>query len=180
LSRRLGRAPRRRLVAVVLVTLAVPVLLSACAGAEMSGTPAHRISTWVSGAGAGSNIGAIEADNAAIDRALASHRPSGVVRTACALLSNDASAGNSNLPTPDDRLTTALESAFQVEYSAGNNCYSGAAGNAALLRRSANERRQGAADLAQAIRRITAVTGQVPSTTTTTSPDGGDNDPFNP
>lgn len=166
--------------AVVVVTVAVPLLLAACAGAEMSGTPAHRISTWVSGAGAGPAIGAIEADNAAIDRALAAHSPAGIIRTACALLSNDASAGNSNLPTPDDQLTTALENAYQVEYSAGNNCYSGAGGNASLLRRSADERRQGAADLAQAVRRITAVTGQVPSTTTTTSPDGGDNDPFNP
>lgn len=165
--------------AVVLVAVAVPLLLAACSGAEMSGTPAHRIDTWVSGAGAGPTIGAIEADNATIDRALATHSPAGVVRTACALLSNDASAGNSNLPTPDDQLTTALENAYQVEYSAGNHCYRGAGENAALLRRSADERRQGAADLAQAVRRITAVTGQVPSTTTTTSPDG-DNDPFNP
>jgi hypothetical protein len=167
-------------VAVVLVAVAVPLLLAACAGAEMSGTPAHRISTWVSGAGAGSAIGAIEADNAAIDKALATHSAAGIIRTACALLSNDSSAGNSDLPTPDDQLTTALENAYQVEYSAGNNCYSGAGGNASLLRRSADERRQGAADLAQAVRRITAVTGQVPSTTTTTSPDGGSNDPFNP
>lgn len=164
----------------VLVAVAVPLLLAACAGAEMSGTPAHRISTWVSGAGAGPAIGAIEADNAAIDRALATHSPAGVIRTACALLSNDSSAGNSNLPTPDDQLTTALEDAYQVEYSAGNNCYSGAGGNASLLRRSADERRQGASDLAQAVRRITAVTGQVPSTTTTTSPGGDNNDPFNP
>ncbi|HXA31228.1 MAG TPA: hypothetical protein VNV87_03135 [Acidimicrobiales bacterium] len=166
--------------AVVLVAVAVPLLLAACAGAEMSGTPAQRISTWVSGAGAGSAIGAIGADNAAIDKALATHSAAGVIRTACALLSNDSSAGNSDLPTPDDQLTTALENAYQVEYSAGNNCYSGAGGNASLLRRSADERRQGAADLAQAVRRITAVTGQVPSTTTTTSPDGGSNDPFNP
>jgi hypothetical protein len=167
-------------VAVALVAVAVPLLLAACAGAEMSGTPAQRISTWVSGAGAGSAIGAIEADNAAIDKALATHSAAGVIRTACALLSNDSSAGNSDLPTPDDQLTTALENAYQVEYSAGNNCYSGAGGNASLLRRSADERRQGAADLAHAVRRITAVTGQVPSTTTTTSPDGGSNDPFNP
>jgi hypothetical protein len=166
-------------VAVVLVAVAVPLVLTACAGAEMSGTPAHRISTWVSGAGAGAAIGAIEADNATIDRALTLHSPAGVIRTACALLSNDASAGNSNLPTPDDQLTTALENAYQVEYSAGNNCYSGAGGNASLLRRSADERRQGAADLAQAVRRITAVTGQVPSTTTTTSP-ADNNDPFDP
>jgi hypothetical protein len=166
-------------VATVVVAIAVPLLLTACAGAEQSGTPAHRVSTWVSGAGAGPSIGAIESDNATIDRALAKHRAAGVIRTACALLSNDATAGNSNLPTPDNQLTTALENAYQVEYSAGNNCYSGAAGNASLLRRSADERRQGAADLAQAVQRITAVTGQVPSTTTTTSP-GGNDDPFDP
>ncbi|HEX4245629.1 MAG TPA: hypothetical protein VHY77_08685 [Acidimicrobiales bacterium] len=160
-----------------LMVTSAPLLLAACAGAEQSGTPAHRVSTWVDGAGVGSQIGAIAADNAAVDKALAIHSPAGVLRTACALLANDASAGNSNLPSPDDRLTTALENAYQVEYSAGNNCYGGAAGNASLLRRSADERRQGAADLAQAVRRITAVTGQVPSTTTTTSPNGG-GDPF--
>ena len=94
-------------------------------------------------------------------------------------MANDATAGNSNLPTPDSQLTTALENAYQVEYSAGNNCYKGAAGNASLLGRSADERRQGAADLTQAVQRIAAVTGKVPSTTTTTSP-GGNDDPFDP
>jgi hypothetical protein len=166
--------------AIGVVAVALPLLLTACAGAEQSGTPAHRVSTWVSGAGAGPAIGAIVADNASIDEALAQHRSAGIIRTACALLANDASAGNSNLPTPDSQLTTALENAYQVEYSAGNNCYSGAGGNASLLRRSANERRQGAADLAQAVRRITAVTGKVPSTTTTTVPGGANNDPFAP
>lgn len=176
--RRVSRARWGRFLAIGLVVTSVP-LLTACAGAEQSGTPAHRVSTWVDGAGAGSAIGAIVADNATIARALAIGSSAGVLRTACALLANDASAGNSTLPSPDDRLTTALENAYQVEYSAGNNCYSGAGGNATLLRRSANERRQGAADLAQAVRRITIVTGQAPSTTTTTSPAGG-GDPFDP
>jgi hypothetical protein len=161
-------------------TLALPVLLSACAGAEQSGTPAHRVSTWVSGAGAGPAIGAVQADIASVDKVLANHSSSGVIRTVCALLANDASAGNNNLPTPDAQLTTALENGYQVEYSAGNDCYSGASGNATLLRRSANERRQGAADLVKAVQRITAVTGHVPSTTTTTSPSGNSGDPFAP
>jgi hypothetical protein len=158
----------------------MPVVLAACAGAEQTGTPAHRVSTWVSGAGAGAAIGAIQADNASVDQALAAHSSTGVVRTVCALLANDASAGNNNLPTPDTQLTTALENAYQVEYSAGNDCYSGASGNASLLRRSANERRQGAADLVKAVERITAVTGHVPSTTTTTAPSGNIGDPFAP
>ncbi len=158
----------------------MPVLLAACAGAEQSGTPAHRVSTWVSGAGAGSAIGEIQADNASVAKALATHSSSGAIRTVCALLSNDANAGNSNLPTPDAQLTTALEKAYEVEYSAGTDCYNGAGGNVSLLRRSANERRQGAADLAQAVARITAVTGHVPSTTTTTVPGGNNGDPFAP
>lgn len=160
--------------------VALPVLLTACAGAEQSGTPAHRVSTWVSGAGAGPAIGAIQADNASVDKALATHSSSGAIRTVCALLSNDATAGNSNLPTPDTQLTTDLENAYQVEYSAGNDCYSGAAGDASLLRRSAKERQQGAADLVKAVARITAVTGHVPSTTTTTVPAGNSGDPFAP
>jgi hypothetical protein len=165
--------------AAALVAFAVPVLLTACAGAEQSGTPAHRVSTWVSGAGAGSAIGTLQADNASIDRALAIRSSSGAVRTVCALLSNDASAGNDNLPTPDDQLTSALENAYEVEYSAGNDCYSGASGNATLLRRSAKERKEGAADLNKALRRIAAVTGHVPSTTTT-APSAGGSDPFAP
>lgn len=178
MSRRPG-ARLGRFAAVGLVAIAGPLVLSACAGAEQSGTPAQRVSTWVSGAGAGPSIGAIESDNAVIEKALATHRAAGVIRTACSLLASDATAGNSNLPSPDTQLTTVLENAYQVEYSAGNNCYSGAAGNASLLRRSADERRQGAADLAQAVQRIAAVTGKVPSTTTTTSP-GGNDDPFDP
>ncbi|HEX4216978.1 MAG TPA: hypothetical protein VHZ02_01305, partial [Acidimicrobiales bacterium] len=62
-----------RVAALALMAIAAPLVLTACAGAEQSGTPAQRVDTWVSGAGAGPAIGAVEADNVAIDRALADH-----------------------------------------------------------------------------------------------------------
>ncbi len=174
------RVSRRRLrsFAVGTVLLVVSLGLTACAGEEQSGTPAHRVSTWVSGTGAGSEIGTLGVDNAAVDKALAQHRPASLIRTLCAIVINDALAGNSSMPTPDQQLTTDLNNAYEIEDSAGTNCYNGAAGNATLLRRSASQRKQGAVYLSEAVDRIAAVTGHVPSTTTTTLPNTGSGDPF--
>ena len=63
-------------------------------------------------------------------------------------------------------------------HSAGNDCYNGAAGNASLpdARPTSVVGRSGSGPSGQ---RIAAVTGKVPSTTTTTSP-GGNDDPFDP
>jgi len=153
------------------------LLVTGCAGQEQSGSPAVRVTTWVQGAGGGSAIGTVEVDSRNIDQVLAHHDAPASIRTVCALLTNDAETAIGNLPTPDTLLTNELNTAFEDAAAAGDDCYSGAGGNAGLLRRSASERARLGPLLLTAVDRITELTGHTP-TTATTAPQAGSDDPF--
>jgi hypothetical protein len=161
---------------VAVSVLLLGTLLAACAGEEQSGSPSARVTTWVSGAGGGAAIGTLRADVANVDYVLSRHEAAGSVRTACALLTNDAETAIGNLPTPDTELTDDLNTAYTDAAAAGDDCYSGASGNASLLGRSARERAKLAPLLTTAIDRIVSVTGRSPSTSTTAP--AGNLDPF--
>lgn len=150
--------------------------LAGCAGQGRSGTPAARVASWATGGGGGA-IGTIEVDSRNVDLALSRHNAPGAIRTVCALLTNDALTAIGNLPTPDDQLTNDLNNAYEVASAAGDDCYKGSSGEAALLRRSASERRRMVPLLATSVDRIVAVTGHTPSTSTTNPADAG-GDPF--
>ena len=109
--------------------------------------------------------------------ALPRHDPAGAVKTACALLTNDAETAIGNLPTPDTQLTDELNSAYEDAAAAGDACYQGASGQSSLLRRSAAERSKLGPLLAVAVDRIETLIGHTPSTSTT-EPDGSCPDPF--
>ena len=159
------------------VVAAVATVLAGCTAAEDVGTPAQRVSTWVASGSGGATIGELEVDNRNVARALARHDPLAEVRAVCALLATDAAAGHGNLPTPDQELTALLDRAYTHEFDAGAECEQAAGGGAELARSAAN-RAAGLALLQQAVRRVTAITGRVPSTTTTTLPAGSGSDPF--
>jgi hypothetical protein len=159
------------------VVIAGSCALAGCAGQEQSGSPSARVSTWVSGAAGGAAVGTLEADSANIDQALAHHDAPAAIKTVCALLTNDAETAIGNLPTPDNQLTDDLNHAYEKGAAAGDDCYNGAAGNVALLKRSAQERAALVPLLTTAIDRIESVTGRTPSTSTT-QPDGSCSDPF--
>ena len=165
--------------AVVLVAVCglVPAL-AGCAGQEQSGSPASRVSTWVDGSGAGGSIGAVGDDLRTVGTALDEHQSAGVLRTLCAVLGTDALAGNDSLVTPDQQLTDDLSSAYDAAYAAGEDCYRGAGGDARSEAGFTAQRARATAGLAAAMARIRTVTGQVPSTTTTTAPPGTTGDPF--
>ncbi len=171
-----GRAPCRRAGSAVVSLLLLGTLLAACAGQEQSGPPAARVTTWVAGSGGGASIGTLRVDIANVDYVLSRHEPAGSIRTACALVTNDAETAIGNLPTPDTRLTGELDTAYTDAAAAGDDCYNGATGNAALLARSARERAELTPLLATAIDRIEAVTGHPPPTSTTTP--AGNLEPF--
>jgi hypothetical protein len=178
-----NRAPPLRpgrtltLVALAVVITLGSSLLAACAGQEQSGTPAARVTTWVKGASGGVAIGTVEVDARNVDLALARHNTAAALRTVCALLTTDAQTAIGNLPTPDDQLTGDLNNAYEVASAAGDDCYKGSGDNAALMRRSAEERKKLVPLLATAVDRIVVVTGHTPSTSTT-APSGAGNDPF--
>ncbi len=168
---------RRRALGVVLGCCALAGTLAGCAGEESSGTPAQQVTTYMSQGGGGSGIGNVEVDSRNVALALAQHNKPAAIREVCALLSNDAQTAIGNLPTPDDQLTDALNSAYMVATSAGDDCYNGANGDAKLLARSAAERAKLATMLAAAVAQVTQITGRTP-TTDTTVPPSGNGDPF--
>jgi hypothetical protein len=152
--------------------------LAACSAQEQSGTPAHQVTAWVNGAGAGGSIGTVEVDIKNVDLAFHQNDPPGEIRSVCGLLVDDAGTANGNLPTPDQQLSDDLSAAYATAYDAGTDCYNGANGNQKLLATSATLRSKAQTQMNTAIARITAVTGKVPSTTTTTTPAGANVDPF--
>ncbi len=170
-----GRAPT--LLLAVSIAVVGALALAGCAGQEQSGPPAARVSAWVSGAGGGAVIGTLKVDSRNIDLVLSRHDPAAAVKTVCALLTNDAQTAIGNLPTPDTRLTNDLNTAYEDAAAAGDDCYKGSSGNTSLLRRSSAERARLMPLLATAIDRIAAITGHVP-TTSTTAPATGTGDPF--
>jgi len=180
----MARAARRsdirrpaRLVPVVLALVFAAAALGGCAGQEQSGDPAQQVSTWVDQGGGGSSVGNLEVEARNIDLALAQHNKPAAIREVCALLSNDSQTGIGNLPTPDDTLTNDLNNAYMEGTAAGDDCYKGADGDAALLAKSAAERTRTVALLGIAVQRMAAVMGRTP-TTDTTVPQSGGGDPF--
>lgn len=150
--------------------------LAACAAQEQSGTPSHQLTAWVNGAGAGGSIGTVEVDIKNVNLAFRQHDPPGEIRSVCGLLVDDSGTANGNLPSPDQQLSDDLSAAYATAYDAGTDCYNGSNGDQKLLATSATLRAKAQSQLNTALERITAVTGKVPSTTTTTAP--ANVDPF--
>lgn len=167
---------RARSVMVVTVIAMGTLVLAGCA---QTGPPSTLLNGWISTSGGGAAIGQVEVDSRNIDLAISDHDPSSQLKTVCALLTTDAQTAIGNLPTPDTTLTDDLNNAYEEAAAAGNDCYNGATGSAALLRRSAAERAKLVPMLNTALERIGTITGHTPSTSTTLAPnDSGD--PFAP
>lgn len=122
----------------------------------------------------GSSIGTLVGDNQRVDAVVAEHRGTAAIQTDCQLLVSDAEAADVNLPSPDADLTQVLNEAYQLEVSAGGTCSQAGAGSTALLARSTRDRRQAQNLLDEALSRFHSLSGMTLSTTTTTSPDAGD------
>lgn len=158
--------------AVGVVAIGVVAFL-AYGGLGPSGTPRHRLTVWVEASRLGQVVGTLEADAARVTTAVADHRDARVMHTICGVLLTDAQSANGDLPTADGGLTNTLARAYELEYEAGNDCYSAGSTNTELLNRSAVERREAATQFSRALDRVEQVTGRPLSTTTTTEPGGG-------
>jgi hypothetical protein len=171
---------RRMTAPVVLATvMAIGSLLLAGCTLDPSGSPASQLSGWMTTSDGGAAIGQVEVDSANIDLALARHDPPSAIKTVCALLTTDAQTAIGNLPTPNATLTDDLNNAYEDAAAAGNDCYNGSGGASSLLSRSAKERAKIDPMLDSAVSLISAITGHVPSTSTTLAPSDS-NDPFAP
>ncbi len=169
------QGPRRLwlfLAAVVVVAVGVIAFVAAGSGIH-GGTPAQQLTQWADGTGLGSSVGTLMADDTRIATVVAHHRGAGAVHADCAVLLNDTEAANTELPAPDDEVTTLLSTAYTQLGSAANDCYRAGGGDPSLQAQSAHERIRAVALLSEALARIHSITGRSVPTTTTTQPDSG-------
>ncbi len=96
--------------------------LSACAGAGSSGTPPQQLHTWVAGTGLRASTTGILADMTHVNVALNS-KQTNAVQTTCSVMANDADAANSNLPSPNQQVSTLLSNAYSQVGIAANDCF---------------------------------------------------------
>jgi hypothetical protein len=108
----------RLVLASLALTTATAVTFTSCAGEDQMGSPAHRMSVWVTGTNFGADIGTLVADNARIAKVVPNG--SGAVHAACGTLVTDAEMANTELPSPDPEVTDLLTKAYGLEGTAGN------------------------------------------------------------
>jgi hypothetical protein len=160
----------RLVLASLALTSATAVTLTSCAGEDQRGSPAHRMSVWVSGTNLGEDIGTLVADNARIAKVVPNG--SGAVHAACGTLVTDAEMANTELPSPDPEVTDLLTKAYGLEGTAGNECYDAGSTNKKLLAKSARDAIKAEALSNEALQRIRAIDGKAPATTTTVGNSG--------
>jgi len=165
---------RARIIAAGIVVVAFGVLAFLAFGSVgRAGTPRQQLQTWVKDTGLGSTVGGLRGDDSAITDVVQTRRGTGAIHTTCAVLVDDASSATSDLPTPDTEVTQLLARGYQLEYRAGNDCYSAGATDTTLLDRSAQERSAGLVLLGRALALVDRRTGSTVATTTTTAPSSG-------
>jgi hypothetical protein len=162
---------RRVLVPSLVLVTGCALTLTSCAGADQEGSPAHRMSVWVSGTTFGADIGTLVADNARIPKVVPNG--SGALHAACSTLLNDAEMANTNLPSPDPDVTDLLTKAYGLEGTAANQCYDAGTTNTVLLAESERNSIKAEALYQQVLQRIRQIDGRAVSTTTTTDNSSG-------
>ncbi|MDA8401070.1 MAG: hypothetical protein M0008_13705 [Actinomycetota bacterium] len=116
-------SPARASIAKLLVVGLVALALSGCAaGADMTGSPSHRMRAWTRATGVARSSNVLLQDAARIMKLAGGNDPT-AVKTACLVLSNDAEAANTELPTPDHAATLDLSKAYSDYYSVAVDCY---------------------------------------------------------
>jgi hypothetical protein len=88
----------------------------------LAGCSSGTVGQWAKAASLGSNDALLVSDVAHIRTGIRL-RQLQQVRTACAAFSTDASAADGELPSPNRTLTGDLNTAYEDDYSAGEDCY---------------------------------------------------------
>ncbi|MGH9128975.1 MAG: hypothetical protein ACRDY2_08420 [Acidimicrobiales bacterium] len=102
--------------------LATCMSLTACAAADQTGTPAHRLKVWESGTGYRAAVKAVEADVSRIKAARGASASPAVVKFDCATLGQEVNKDYTNLPTPDHALSTDLSNADVAFFNYVTSC----------------------------------------------------------
>ncbi len=140
--------------------------------------PSTRVGQWMSTSGFGSAVGTLLGDGTHVVAVVRHHAGASTLKAWCGVLENDAATAAGNLPSPDAALTSVLDHAYQADQKAAAACYGASPSDVTELDRSVAEINVADAYLEQAVQHVSALTGQVPSTTTTTVPGGAGGDPL--
>lgn len=160
-------------IGIAAVIASAVVAFVAYGGISPGGTPRQQLQRWVTDTQVGQSIGTLTADGRNVGKVVSLHRGTLAVHTACGVLTTDAEAANSHLPSPNTEITQLLARAYTLEYRAGTDCYNAGQSNTSLLARSAAERAQAEAIFTQVLQRLATLTGHAVPTTTTTQPTAG-------
>ncbi len=138
--------------------LVASALLTGCAGADQSGTPAEQMTTWVKGTSFGLTVRTMQQDAARAATVVSSGTPA-EVRTACGVYLVDVEQANSVLPTPDTQASALLAQAYGSLGAAAHSCY--AVPSSATARATfAHQQASGLASLSEGTARVEAVLGR--------------------
>ena len=114
------------------------MVVSACGGPYAGATLQQQVRSWAQSTGFAATVGTLQADARRFAMVEALRDP-GALRTDCDVLVNDALSANQNLPSPDERLTKTLSSAYTSAADAGHQCLRGAGGDASALGRASSD-----------------------------------------
>lgn len=154
-------------VAAVIVAVGIVAFVSLDHG--VSGTPAQRLSSWVTSTQLGQDIGTLEGDGRSAAKA-AREKDSKALSTVCAAMANAAQTYNDELPSPSPAITQWLAKAYGLDYDAAEACYRAGPSGTTLLAQSTQDRKKATALFGKVLRRVLEETSQSLPTTTTTVP----------
>ncbi len=155
-----------------LAAVAVALVLAGCAGQDRSGSADQQMRSWVNGTNLGATIGTLVGDVQHAASQLHGGGSAAALHTVCGVLLVDTEQANSNLPTPDQSLTTLLSNAYETLGEAGHDCYD-AVGNPAKSQAFDAAKAKGLLLLSEAQSRAESILGSVIVTTTTVPLSGG-------
>ena len=147
----------RRGTAAAVAAAVASTVLSACGSPP---SPADAVRTWASTGSFAQSVETLLSDSTAMAHEIAHHRAATNVRTICAELFDDTNGANTDeLPSPDDRLSSLLGSAYDRLVQAASRCTQ-APGDPAVLARADAERHLAVGMLVAAVLREEAVAGR--------------------
>ncbi|MHB8682452.1 MAG: hypothetical protein ACYDA2_10225 [Acidimicrobiales bacterium] len=136
------------------------LVLAACSGATAS--LERQVAAWAQSTSFSADLSRLRGDLTHVDAL--QNQAGAAMRTECDVLVTDTLDANQQLPTPDQQLTTLLEDGYSAAGNAGHECFTAAAGDVALLARSASERAAARTDFVKAEARYDAIVSTVPGT----------------
>lgn len=112
---------RRAKLAVAAIVVVTLTAVSGCSSSpDVSGTPSQRVQGWLTGVGFTASSAKIASELDEVTRT-ANAGDLGGLQAVCVQLQDDATIAHAQLPSPDQSLTSQLDTAYQTAYQLANH-----------------------------------------------------------